>query len=143
MKTYVGFVLIFCVSIVIVFESCNKNISNAEINLAYNMLADKTWYLQEKQTISGSSVVQNNYVGQATYFINFLKTLTTFDSDGLSGSYVAKYDNNQLQLFFTVKSSTGVVSNYSYSVASLGEKKMVLFSVNGSLTTKYYYSTEK
>lgn len=59
-------VLLFTTLILI---SCNKDSTNDEITLSYQYLADKTWYLDYSQTDS----LIKTYIGQSTYFINFIK----------------------------------------------------------------------
>jgi len=127
----------------VIFTGCSKDTAGADINLSYNMLADKTWYLEYTQTTTGTSTSTKTYVGQSTYFINFLKNLTTVDSDGLKGTYTVEKMNNQLQIHVQAKTASGNPIEYVYNVESLGAKNLIMnFTVN-SVVTKYYYSTQK
>ena len=128
---------------VILFTGCSKDTASADINLSYNMLADKTWYLEYTQTTNGTVTTQKTYVGQSTYFINFLKNLSTTDSDGLSGTYTVEKMNNQLQIHVQAKTTGGNVIDYVYNVESIGAKNLIMnFTVN-NVKTRYYYSTQK
>jgi len=80
-------ILVFLISTIVLFASCKKDGTNNEINLAYQMLADKMWKLNYSQTITSTKTTEKSYFGQATYFIKFLKNKTTVDSDGLNGVY--------------------------------------------------------
>ncbi len=82
--------------------SCSKDTSGAEINLSYQMLSDKTWYLD--YSIVGNT--KRTYVGQSTYFIDFLKNKTTKDSDGLIGTYTVEKLGNVLQIHVLAKTSS-------------------------------------
>ena len=73
--------------LVLIASACNKDNTGIEVNLAYRLIADKTWYLDYAQTINGNTVSNRTYLGQPTYFINYLKNLATSDSDGLVGVY--------------------------------------------------------
>jgi hypothetical protein len=141
-KNLLNTFFILCLSTVLLI-SCSKDTSGAEVDLSYKMLADKTWYLEYTQTINGTSINTKTYVGQSTYFINFLKDLTTHDSDGLSGSYTVQKNDDKLQIKVQAKISSGVESFYSYDVVTIGTKDMVLSYKNGAIITKFYYSTQK
>ena len=131
------------ISIASTFSACSKDTAAAELDLSYNMIADKTWYLEYTQTITSTSATQKTYVGQSTYFVNFLKNLTTNDSDGLKGTYSVQKTNTQLQIKVNAKTANGSASNYTYNVESLGAKNMVLSFVNGTTQTKFFFSTQK
>jgi hypothetical protein len=124
--------ILFCV-----FFSCSKPVENADLVVAQNMIQEKTWYLD--YYINGTQ--QKTYTGQATYFINFLKNLSTKDSDGITGTYSFMTDNNNLLIHVVGKTNANVNAEYFYTVESIGQKYMVL-SVNTSGTLiKYYYSS--
>ena len=125
-------VILFCV-----FFSCSKPVENADLVVAQNMIQEKTWYLD--YYINGTQ--QKTYTGQATYFINFLKNLSTKDSDGITETYSFMTDNNNLLIHVVGKTNANVNAEYYYTVESIGQKYMVL-SVNTSGTLiKYYYSS--
>ena len=143
MKKYLISKIILFFFIVIGICACNKDADITEINLAYKMLGDKIWYLEYTQNTVGSNINTNTFVGQSTYFINFLKDLTTKDSDGLTGAYSVVKNGDYLRIIVSAKSINGSNSNYSYNVVSLGENKMVLMYNTNSSSIKYYYSTRK
>ena len=143
MKKNFLYTILLLTSITIMFSACSKDTSGAELDLSYKMLADKTWYLEYTQTISSTATTQKTYVGQSTYFINFLKNLTTNDSDGLSGTYTVQKPASQLQIKVSAKTASGSASNYTYNVETLGAKNMVLSFVNGTTQTKFFFSTQK
>ena len=125
------------------FSNCSKDVLPADVNLSYNMLADKTWFLEYSQTISGNTTATNTYVGQPTYFINFLRNQTTVDSDGLSGTFRIEKNNNQLQLFVVAKTSNGNMVEYIYNLESVGNKFLIVSFTKNNVLTKYYYSSNK
>ena len=91
-------ILVFLCISVCLFTSCKKDTAGAEINLAYQMVSDKIWYLNYTQNISNTATSTKTYVGQATYFIKFLSNATTVDSDGIAGNYSIEKINGILQL---------------------------------------------
>lgn len=125
------------------FTGCTKETADADINLSYSMLADKTWYLQYTQTTIGANTSAKTYVGQSTYFINFLKDLSTVDSDGIKGSYTVEKINHQLQLHVQAKTANGIAIEYVYNVESLGAKNLIMNFTENVAMTRYYYSTQK
>ena len=119
--------------------SCKKDENAINAKIAYSMLSDKTWFLDYKQTGSESK----NYVGQSTYFINFLNDRTTKDSDGTKGSFSIVSSNGQLQILVNATSINGNPLVYTYQIESIGANNLILsFVVNGQ-TTKMYYSLKK
>jgi len=92
----------FCLFSLLQLTSCSKDTSGQEINLSYQLLSDKTWYLD--YSITGTS--KKTYLGQSTYFINFLKNNTTTDSDGLEGTYTVEKIGNVLQIHVQAKTSS-------------------------------------
>jgi hypothetical protein len=143
MRKYLSHFVSILFFLITVLSSCNKDNTGAESALAYQMLGDKIWYLEYTQTNTNSSTVSKTYVGQSTYYIEFLNDHTTKDSDGLIGTYTVAKSGSQLQIFVTAKLTSGIASNYTYEVLSLGANNMVLFINNGNTTTNYYYSTLK
>lgn len=127
----------------ILFSACNKDTAGTEINLATNLLADKTWYLEYTQTTTSAGTNTRTYVGQSTYFVNFLKNKTTVDSDGLTGTYTVEKINNQLQVHVQAHTSNGNAIEYVYNIESLGAKKLVMHYTINTVLTKYYYSSSK
>jgi|688.fasta_scaffold841519_2 hypothetical protein len=123
--------------------SCSKEIAPSEATLSYQLIADKTWYLEYAQTTNGTNTNTKSYVGQSTYFINYLKNLTTLDSDGLAGTYSLQNINNLLQIQVIAKTPNGNSSTYQYEVVSLGAKKMVLSYSLGATKTQLFFSTQR
>ncbi len=117
--------------------ACTKQVENADLVVAQNMIQDKTWYLD--YYINGSQ--QKTYTGQATYFINFLKNLTTKDSDGVTGTYSFSVNNNNLLVHVMGKTNASANAEYFYTVESIGQKYMVMSVIINGTTIKYYYSS--
>lgn len=123
----------------VVLFSCKKDENKINTEIAYSMLSDKTWFLDFTQTGTESK----NYVGQSTYFINFLNDRTTKDSDGTKGSFSIVSSNGQLQILVNATSINGNPLVYTYQIESIGANNLILsFVVNGQ-TTKMYYSLKK
>lgn len=124
--------------------SCSKQDAELEKNIAYKMLSEKNWYLEYAKTTTNDSTVTKTYIGQPTYFINFLNNKTTKDSDGFSGTYSIIKNGDSLKLLIITNSSNGNPNNYNYDVISLGEKHMILaFTKNNSRLTYYYNTTRQ
>lgn len=120
---------------------CKKESSNQDIQLSYQLLADKTWYLD----FSVTGATKRTYVGQATYFIDFLKDKTTLDSDGLMGTYTVEKIGGQLQIHVQAITSNTNQVEYVYDIESIGANNLVLtYTANGATNvTKLYFSTSK
>jgi hypothetical protein len=73
---YITTTFLFALLSLTQLTSCSKDTSGAEINLTYQMLSDKTWFLD--YSITGTS--KRTYLGQSTYFIDFEKNKETKDS---------------------------------------------------------------
>ena len=121
--------------------SCKKDAGKNELNLAYQMISEKIWYLSYSQTITSTKTTEKNYVGQSTYFIKFLKDYTTVDSDGLKGVYNIEKNNGVLQIHVNAKTQGQNTIEYVYNVESLGASNMILYSTVGGVTNKFYYNT--
>lgn len=132
---------LFCTLFFTQLSSCTKDTSGAEINLSYQMLADKTWYLD--YSIIGTS--KRTYVGQSTYFIDFLKNKTTKDSDGLMGTYTVEKEGNILQIHVLAKTSSTQTVEYVYNIESIGSDNLVLYYTlnGGTVPTKLYFTTSR
>jgi hypothetical protein len=119
--------------------SCSKDTTMAETNLAQKMIQDKAWFLDYSQT----GTLTKTYVGQATYYINFLNNLTTQDSDGLNGSYSVEKVSGQLQIHVQATTSNGNPIEYIYDIVSVGSENLILsYTINGK-TTQLYYTSKK
>ena len=122
--------------------SCNKSVTTNEAALSYKLITDKTWYLEYAQTTNGTTISSKSYVGQSTYFINYLKNFTTIDSDGINGVYTLQNIDNKLIIKVDAKTQNGNTSSYQYNVISIGAKNMILSYSIGSSITLYYFNTQ-
>jgi hypothetical protein len=132
MKKYLLLIIIALIT-----NSCTKDSALAEKNLAQKMIQDKAWFLEYDQT----GTVIKTYVGQPTYYINFLKNGGTLDSDGLNGTYTIEKINSQLQINVQAKTINGNPIAYVYDVLSIGYENLILsYTLNGKTTQLYYKS---
>jgi hypothetical protein len=143
MKKCTTYTILFLFSLLSLTQltSCSKDNIGADINLSYQMLSDKTWYLD--YSITGTS--KRSYVGQSTYFIDFLKNKTTKDSDGLNGTYTVEKAGKVLQIHVQAKKGSTNTVEYIYNIESIGSDNLILFyTLNGAtIPTKLYFSTSK
>jgi hypothetical protein len=119
--------------------SCSKDNVLAETKLAQKMIEEKAWFLDYSQT----STLTKTYVGQATYYINFLKNLTTQDSDGLNGSYTVEKISGQLQIHVQATTSNGNPIEYIYTIVSVGASNLILSYTLSGKTTQLYYTSKR
>ena len=134
MKKYLLYSLLAAATFI---GSCSKDTILAETNLAQKMIQDKAWFLDYSQT----GTLTKTYVGQTTYYINFLKNLTTQDSDGLNGTYSVEKVSGQLQIHVQAKTSNGNPIEYIYTIVSVGSENLILsYTISGKLTQLYYTS---
>lgn len=129
--------LLFSIGLMMFLVSCTKSNDNANIKLASNMLINKTWYLDYSVTANKTKT----YLGQQTYFINFIDFFTASDSDGINGTYSLSNVDGKLVLNFSGKTASGNTIISNYLVESVGYKNMVLSFVSSGITTKQYYTT--
>ena len=115
----------------------------SEITLTQRLLSNKTWYLDYAQTIKATGTSTKTYLGQSTYFINFLIDQTTQDSDGLNGTYSVEKINGQLQIHVQAKTGSANSVKYIYNIETIGERNLVLYYTISDQTTKQYYSNNK
>ena len=144
MKFFLNLTITFLFALLSIsnLTSCSKDSSGAEINLIKQMLSDKTWFLD--YSITGTS--KRTYLGQSTYFIDFLKNDSTSDSDGLNGKYKVEKIGNILQIHVTAKTSNVNSIEYEiiYNIEAIGSRNLILyFTLPGETApTKRYYSTK-
>jgi hypothetical protein len=138
MKKYILYILIGFI-LNTSTTSCNKDVIIAETSLAQRMLEEKSWFLDYSQ----DGTTSKNYIGQSTYYITFLKNLTTLDSDGLNGTYIILKTNSQLQLNVQAKTINGNSIEYSYNIISIGANKLILSYILNGKTIKLFYSSTK
>jgi hypothetical protein len=91
-------------------------------------------------SITGTST--KSYVGQATYFVTYLKDGSTKDSDGLSGTYTVELINNQSQIHVQVKTANGNPLEVVYNIISVGETKLILSKVTTSTPIALYFTNK-
>ena len=125
--------------------SCSKETSTTQVNVMNNLLTNKNWYLDYSITEPSNSttpVVVKSYVGQATYFITYLKNGDTKDSDGITGTYTVELINGESQIHMQLKTSNSNPFEVIYNIISVGESNMVLSKVVTGPATKLYFTTK-
>ncbi len=118
--------------------SCNKETATTQTEVMNSLLTNKNWYLD--YSITGTST--KSYVGQATYFVTYLKDGTTKDSDGLMGTYTVELINNQSQIHVQVKTANGNPLEVVYNIISVGETKLILSKVSSGTPTALYFTNK-
>lgn len=139
-KLYIISAILILIGI-LTFSSCKKDTDSATIDLTQKMIQDKIWFLTYRVT----NGTVKSYLGEPSYFINFLKNKTTKDSDGLEGTYMIKKENNQLQIALQVKLPNQTSFDYQYDIDLIGESNLV-FSYTPINTTdriKLYFTLNK
>lgn len=134
------YILILATSTSITNTSCSKDATGAQVELSYTMLKEKTWYLDYVQSIVGATTTTKSYVGQSTYFINFLEDRSTLDSDGIIGKYSITNTGGRLSISIAGKTISGTAVNYNYQVESMGAKNLVLSYIVNGTTYKMFYT---
>ena len=129
------FILVFSI---VTFISCNKETATTQTELMNSLLTNKNWYLD--YSITGTNT--KSYVGQATYFVTYLKDGTTKDSDGLMGTYTVELINNQSQIHVQVKTANGNPLEVVYNIISVGETKLILSKVTTSTPIALYFTNK-
>lgn len=140
MRKYLTYLLFICT---ILMMGCSKDTSSSEIGLAQQFLSDKTWFLDYTETTTANLISTKTYVGQSTYFINFLKDLSTSDSDGLRGTYTVEKINNQLQIHVQAKTGNANSVEYIYNIESVGASNLILNYAQNGQSVKQYFSNKK
>jgi len=121
-------------------SACKKDVNTATHDVMYNMIMNKTWYLD--YSITGAST--KAFVGQSTYFITYLKDGTTKDSDGLTGTYTLVNNNGQYQIKVSAKTVNGNTLNYTHNIETIGETTMIQsYMASGQTTKTNLYFTSK
>lgn len=132
-KNYILLIAAFTLTVF----ACNKETATTQTEVIQNMLANKNWYLD----YSIADGATRSYVGQATYFVTYLKNGTTKDSDGLEGTYTIEIINNESQIHVQVKTSNGNPLEVIYNIVSVGDNKLVLSKQEGTGgPTQLYFS---
>lgn len=140
-KLYILFVTAIC----IIGFSCNKETANTQKDVMQRLLVNKNWFLDYSITASTNSTnpLIKSYVGQATYFVTYLKDGTTKDSDGLTGKYTIEIINNQSQIHVQLITINGNPFEVIYDIISVGDTKLVLSKVVSSGTPTQLFFTNK
>jgi hypothetical protein len=126
--------------------SCNKETTNTQKDVMKSLLVNKNWFLDYSITTSSSTTnpaLVKSYVGQATYFVTYLKDGTTKDSDGLTGKYTIEIINNQSQIHIQLVTINGNPFEVIYDIVSVGDTKLVLSKVVSSGTPTQLFFTNK
>ena len=129
----------------LIFNSfaCSKDVKDVDVNLTYQLIGNKTWYLDYAQTSTNSIINTKTYLGQPTYFINYLKNKTTSDSDGLTGTYSILKMGSILQIQVQAKTISGNPSAYTYELESIGTKNLILsYELNNTKTRLFFTSQQ-
>jgi len=129
----------------LIFNSfaCSKDVKDVDVNLTYQLIGNKTWYLDYAQTSTNSIINTKTYLGQPTYFINYLKNKTTSDSDGLIGTYSILKMGSILQIQVQAKTISGNPSAYTYELESIGAKNLILsYELNNTKTRLFFTSQQ-
>ena len=129
----------------LIFSSlaCSKDDNDVDVNLSYEIIGNKTWYLDYAQTSTNSIINTKTYLGQPTYFINYLKNKTTTDSDGLTGTYSIMKMGTVLQIQVEAKTLSGNPSAYSYEIENIGSKNMILSYEINNTKTRLFFSAQQ
>ena len=130
---------LFILAISFTLVACNKETASTQTDVMNTLLTNKNWYLD--YSITGTS--SKSYVGQATYFVTYLKDGTTRDSDGLNGTYTVEVVNNQSQIHVQLKTANGNPLEVIYNILSVGETKLVLAKVITTGTATQLFFTNK
>lgn len=129
----------------LIFNSfaCSKDNKDVDVNLTYQLIGNKTWYLDYAQTSTNSIINTKTYLGQPTYFINYLKNKTTSDSDGLTGTYSIIKMGSILQIQVEAKTISGNPSAYTYELENIGAKNLILsYELNNTKTRLFFTSQQ-
>jgi len=113
--------ILFTISFIVIFSSCNKELETTKTDLIQNMIVNKIWYLD--YSIEGN--IKQTFVGQSTYFVTYLKNGTTKDSDGLNGTFSIVQNNGKFTLITKTKTQNGNNLSFVNVFESVGEVKMI------------------
>jgi hypothetical protein len=129
----------------LIFNSfaCSKDVKDVDVNLTYQLIGNKTWYLDYAQTSTNSIINTKTYLGQPTYFINYLKNKTTSDSDGLIGTYSIIKMGSILQIQVQAKTISGNPSAYTYELESIGAKNLILSYDLNNIKTRLFFTSQQ
>lgn len=132
MKKFKIFSFVSLICLMTLLTSCKKDTATSSTDLTLEMLSEKIWYLNYTQ--AGS--ITNTYISSNTYYVKYLKNKTTEDSDGLVGTYSIVELDGQLQLKVSAKTVNNNTVNYTQTIETIGEKKLVLSYTPSGQTDK-------
>ena len=132
MKKFKIFSFVSLICLMTLLISCKKDTATSSTDLTLEMLSEKIWYLNYTQ--AGS--ITNTYISSNTYYVKYLKNKTTEDSDGLVGTYSIVELDGQLQLKVSAKTVNNNTVNYTQTIETIGEKKLVLSYTPSGQTDK-------
>ena len=138
--------ILFIAAISFIGFSCNKETASTQKDVMQRLLVNKNWFLDYSITASTSATNASSvksYVGQATYFVTYLKDGTTKDSDGLTGKYTIEIIDNQSQIHLQLVTMNGNPIEVIYDIISVGDSKLVLSKVISSAAPTQLYFTNK
>jgi len=135
--------ILFIAAITMTTMSCNKETATTQKDVMKSLLVNKNWFLDYSIIASSTNPVVKSYVGQATYFVTYLKDGTTKDSDGLTGEYTIEIINNQSQIHVQLITINGNPFEVIYDIISVGDTKLVLSKVVSSGTPTQLFFTNK
>jgi hypothetical protein len=138
------FYILFITAICFIGFSCNKETASTQKDVMQRLLVNKNWFLDYSITPSSTNpVIVKSYVGQATYFVTYLKDGTTRDSDGLTGKYTVEIINNQSQIHVQLITINGNPIEVIYNIISVGDTKLVLSKViNAGNPTQLFFTNK-
>jgi len=123
-------------------NACKKEMNTTTRDIIYSMIENKTWFLDYTVTTKTTGINIKTYVGQSTYFINFLANRNTQDSDGLIGTYTVENINEQFQIHVQAKNNISSIE-YIYNIESAGANNLVLYYTLNGQTVKQFFTNKK
>ena len=125
----------------VLMSGCTKSTEGVDMVLAKQMLENKIWYLD--YTVTGTTT--RTYVGQSTYFINFLKDNSSTDSDGYKGTYAIEKSGDLILIHVQSSKANGLSIDYKYTIESVGDNNLILsYMLTGQTQrTKMYFSNAR
>ena len=136
--------ILFILTISFTGFSCNKETTSTQKDVMQRLLMNKNWFLDYSITPSSTNpVIVKSYVGQATYFVTYLKDGTTKDSDGVTGTYTVEVINNQSQIHEQLITMNGNPFEMIYDIISVGDSKLVLSKADSTGAPTQLFFTNK
>jgi len=143
MKNLFSTLPIFILFLIFSSLACSKDDKDVDVKLTYQLIGNKTWYLDYAQTSTNSIVNTKTYLGKPTYFINYFNNKTTTDSDGLTGTYSIMKMGTLLQIQVEAKTLSGNPSAYTYELENIGSKNMILSYELNNTKTRLFFTAQQ